>query len=352
MPDLMMYLQRFFVALIILGITSCSKGTGSSSQEPTNELVIAFGSCNREYKDQPMWPEILKQKPDLWIWLGDNIYGDTDNMDTLRYKYQKQLTNPGYKNLKKNVEIVGTWDDHDYGINDGGKGYKQKAGSQKLFLDFIGEPANSDRRNQEGIYTSHLKEAGDLRIKIVLLDTRYHRDTVLMENRACQPNEHGDILGQEQWQWLTEELKKNEADIHIIASSIQVIPSQHTREKWANFPKAKQRLFDLISESKAKGFFFLSGDRHMAELSKIDLPGLDYPLYDLTSSGLTHTKSSDASESNGYRVGPMITQLNFGLLRVRKDGKETTIEAFVRGLDDAVYLQKTFKFNNPKADNS
>ncbi|MDN5213785.1 alkaline phosphatase D family protein [Fulvivirgaceae bacterium BMA12] len=348
----MIYLMRFLAIIMVLGIIACADNNGSSSHQSANALTIAFGSCNRANKDQPMWSEILRQEPDLWIWLGDNIYGDTDNMDTLKHKYQKQLSNPGYQNFRNNVEVIGTWDDHDYGINDGGKGYRQKVESQQLFLDFIGESTPSQRRSQRGIYTSYLKEAGDLRIKILLLDTRYHRDTVLTENRACLPNESGDILGQEQWQWLSHELKKNEGDVHIIASSIQVIPEEHAYEKWANFPKAKQRLFDLVVESKASGVFFLSGDRHMAEFSKADLPRLTYPIYDLTSSGLTHVRSKDAKEFNEYRLGPMITELNFGLLQIRKDRETTSVKAFVRGLNNAVYLQKAFQFINRQTGDS
>lgn len=342
-----MYLLRFCMVFTILGTMNGPEKPVDPSMQAMNELVIAFGSCNHEYEEQPMWAAMLKQEPDLWIWLGDNIYGDTDNMDTLKYKYQQQRSNPGYKHFRNSVEIIGIWDDHDYGINDGGAGYRQKTESQQHFLDFIGEPDHTLRRKQAGIYTSYMKEVGDLQVKIILLDTRYHRDTLFKKKRAYLPNEEGDILGGQQWQWLEKQLKTSKADVNIIASSIQVIPEQHAYEKWANFPNARQRLFNLVAESKARGVLFLSGDRHIAEFSKIELSSPNYPLYDLTSSGLTHTWRRASRERNKYRTGPLLVELNYGLLHIRKVQGKTTVEASVRGLNDNLYFKELISFPTP-----
>lgn len=343
----MIYQLNFYVFLMVIGVISHSEKTVGLSDQQRDAMVIAFGSCSHEYDEQPMWDEVLKQKPDVWVWLGDNIYGDTPDMDTLKHKYQIQLNNPSYENFIKNTAVIGIWDDHDYGINDGGKGYVQKAQSQQLFLDFMGEPASSKRRQQEGIYTSYLKEKGNLTVKIILLDTRYHRDTLSKNKGGYLPSESGDILGKKQWRWLEKELKNSNADIHIIASSIQVVPEEHRYEKWANFPRARQRLFNLISKSNAKGVFFISGDRHIAEFSKIEFSGMDYPLYDLTSSGLTHTWRQPAKEKNQYRVGPLIAKLNYGVLHIRKEEGSTVVDASVRGLSDTPYFEKSLEFKHP-----
>ncbi len=117
--------------------------------------TIAFGSCNRENRDQPLWPVIVGNRPQLWIWLGDNIYGDTENMDTLQAKYYRQRSNPGYQLLAVSTPIIGIWDDHDYGVNDGGREYPQKKQSQQLMHDFLGEPKNRPRRRQAGANASY-----------------------------------------------------------------------------------------------------------------------------------------------------------------------------------------------------
>jgi hypothetical protein len=95
---------------------------------------IAFGSCNREWRPQPLWDPILATQPDLWIWLGDNIYADTQGMEAMRQKYAIQLANAGYQRLRAGVPIIGTWDDHDYGANNSGKEYPHKAESQQSYL--------------------------------------------------------------------------------------------------------------------------------------------------------------------------------------------------------------------------
>ena len=55
---------------------------------------------------------------------------------------------------------MAVWDDHDYGVNDGGGDFPAKEISRKAFLDFFNEPMASDRWIQEsGIYTA--KTFGD-----------------------------------------------------------------------------------------------------------------------------------------------------------------------------------------------
>ncbi|MDX5437985.1 MAG: alkaline phosphatase family protein, partial [Pontibacter sp.] len=116
---------------------------------------IAFGSCNNQDEPQPLWPAIIASQPDLWVWLGDNIYADTHNMDTLANKYSRQQKQPGYQQLRQIASITGTWDDHDFGYNDAGADFEKKAQSQQLFLDFMGVPAHAPVRQQEGIYRSY-----------------------------------------------------------------------------------------------------------------------------------------------------------------------------------------------------
>src|ERR1700752_2259308 len=79
---------------------------------------IAFGSCGSQDQPLPIFDVVVKHKPDLFIFLGDNVYGDTKVMDTLQAKYNRLAIKPAFKNLKKHVPIIATWDDHDYGWND------------------------------------------------------------------------------------------------------------------------------------------------------------------------------------------------------------------------------------------
>mgnify|MGYP003673221329 FL=1 len=82
---------------------------------------ILFGSCGHQDKDIPIFNAINKEQSDLFIFLGDNIYGDTNDMAVLKNKYQRLGAKPGFKTLKANTPLIAMWDDHDYGQNDAGK---------------------------------------------------------------------------------------------------------------------------------------------------------------------------------------------------------------------------------------
>lgn len=339
--------HRYFpfrlVTLALLILSACQKPVATTTAE-TPLTTMAFGSCNREDLPQPLWEPIVQNKPQVWVWLGDNMYGDSDTMAVLQRKYNMVLQEPGYQQLQKQAEVIGVWDDHDYGKNDAGKEYKMKAESAQLFWDFIGEPAGSPRRKQEGIYSAHTYGPMGKQVKVILLDSRYHRDSLARINRVYQVNHTGDILGEEQWRWLEQELRNSKADINIIGNGIQVLPEEQVYEKWANFPAARKRLLGLIAASGARGVILLSGDRHIAEISRTSLPGMSYPLYEITSSGLTHVYSGPAIEPNKYRVGNLIKQLNFGVLNFNWGEKSVEVEMLIKGEDDKMLLKETVRY--------
>ena len=296
-----------------------------------SDFTIAFGSCNKQFLENKLWDDILEQKPDVWIWGGDNVYSDTDNMVKLKSDYDKLLNNVGYKALMNSAKIMGTWDDHDYGLGDGGVHFKAKKESEQAFLDFFGVPKDDVRRKREGVYYSETVKSNKGSIKIIILDTRYFRtDLTDAENssKRYQPNVYGEgtILGTAQWHWLEEELKTSQADFNIIVSSIQVLSNQHGFETWGNFPHEVDKLKQLLIDSKAKGVIILSGDRHISEFSKENISGLNYPLIDFTSSGLTHVYSNFSGEYNPYRIGEVVKEISFGLLGFNFETKEVTMK--------------------------
>lgn len=284
--------------------------------------TITFGSCANQNKELTIFQTILSHDPDLFIFLGDNIYGDTYDMKLLESKYQTMLTNPNFRLLKDSVPMIGTWDDHDYGQDDIGRHYRPKKHSKKLFLKFFDEPVFSKRRFHSGIYTSYIYKSHGYRIQIILLDLRTFRDDLLPYDSTLvsvpgynysmdySPYNTGDstIMGKRQWKWMKNQLKKK-ADIRIIGSSTQFGTQYNGYETWANFPHEQQRMIELIDKTKAKGVLFISGDLHYAELSKIENPTI-YPLYDLTSSGLSENWKFSVPNSN--RIGGPIMENNFG----------------------------------------
>jgi len=291
-----------------------------------------------------LWDDVIGQHPDVWIWGGDIVYADTDDMNKMKADYDKVLQNKDYKKLKESAEILGTWDDHDYGVNDGGADFKAKKESQQVFLDFFGVPKDDQRRFQEGIYFSKTIATENGSIKVILLDTRYFRSDLTKakdgkKRYQSNSNDEGTLLGLKQWQWLEQELKTSKADFNVIVSSIQVLSDQHGFETWGNFPHEANRLKHLIVNSKAKNVILLSGDRHLSEFSKENIDGLNYPLIDFTSSGLTHVYSDFNGEYNPYRLGKVVPKLSFGLLEFNFKSREVTMKMI--GNRNKIYQQIT-----------
>lgn len=324
-------MRRYYVCLsmtLLLSLSLAASGFGQNVrriERDAGKLLsrIAIGSCATQDRPQPIWEKIIGVKPEVFLFIGDNIYGDTEDMSVMRAKYAKLAAMPGFQKFRKDVPILATWDDHDYGVNDGGANYPKRVESQKEFLDFWGEPVDSPRRKREGVYDARVFGPEGKRVQIILLDTRYHR-SALKRCENCPANQgryvpsddtSTTMLGEAQWKWLEEQLRVP-AQIRVIASSIQVVPEDHGWEKWMNLPHERQRLYNMIRDTRATGVLFVSGDRHLAELSMMD-GGVGYPLYDLTASGMNNASVSwRRYETNRHRVGTMNWGNNFGVIEV------------------------------------
>ena len=337
-------------SIFVLCVLSCQNTAEINSEEKQNEhsvqkadFTLVFASCNDQDREQPLWAPIIESNPDLFIWGGDNIYADTEDMSKMAADYQKVWAEPEYKSLAEKTIITGTWDDHDFGKNDAGVEWEWKKEAQGLFLDFLKVPENDIRRKREGVYTSetHSTEKGS--IKVILLDTRSFRDSL---KKSKDPNltydawdegEGGTILGEAQWQWLEEELQDDTANFTLIVTSIQFLNKSHGWEKWGNHPSEVIKMKQLLAQAKAKNIVMLSGDRHMAEISSAEIPGLSYPLIDFTSSGLTHTWIDGATEGNPLRISNVIKRLNFGILLFDFEKSQVTFE--IRGENNFLFEQ-------------
>lgn len=320
----------FFISTLILLLLlcqySCKQKNNLPEKQSTAPFIISFGSCNKEDEPQDYWTDIAALNPDIWIWMGDNIYGDSNDPNIIAEAYQVQKSNSNYQKFIAYHQILGTWDDHDYGMNDGNKSYVHKEESKKLLIDFLDYPELSATVDHEGVY--HSKDLADGKIKVLLLDTRSFQD-VLERNpdRTSRylPSQYGDILGAEQWAWLESELENSKAALNIIVSSIQFLAEEQGYEKWSNFPSSKNRLIELLEKNTEKKCLILSGDRHIAEVSRQNFSKLTYPLYDITSSGLTHSYET-AVESNSHRIDSLVRIKNFGSLKVHlSEGIDSSI---------------------------
>ena len=297
------------------------EGDATTSGAPT--LSIAFGSCAHQDHPQPMLDVAIDQRPDAFVFLGDNVYADTGDPEELRAIYGRLEARPEFQRLKAAMPLHATWDDHDYGLNDGGREYEHKAVTAEVFFDFWGVPKGSDRRASPGVYGVAWLTSGERRVQLLLLDTRTFRgpltpagdDPRYKHRYRPDPRDDADILGAEQWAWLEARLQEP-ADLRVIATSIQFSADYTGFEAWANLPAEQTRMVHLLRKTGAHPVVFISGDVHHGELSKFSVEGEPH-LYDLTSSGIN--KVGSILETNGARIGPAFLEENIGLLTVDWD---------------------------------
>jgi alkaline phosphatase D len=327
---------------------------------------IAFGSCAKQDQPQPIWDAIVEEKPQLFLFLGDNIYGDSEDMDVLRAKYAQLGRQPGYQKLKATCPILATWDDHDIGADDAGAEYPKRRESQQVFLDFFEAAKDDVRRTREGIYSSRVFGPPGKRVQIILLDCRYFRGPL---KKGFQPGEPGEgrrgkyvpntdpaatVLGEPQWRWLAEQLKVP-AEVRIIGTSYQLIANEHGSEAWGNFPLERKRFLQLLRDSQAKGIVLLSGDRHLAEMARLaadHVDGIGYPLYEVTSSSLnapsgnfSKSKVRFGNEINSYRVGLTYFDVNFGNVLIDWSAADPILRLQVCDELGGVVLQQRMKLS-------
>lgn len=342
------------------------QATPDPHPQSTRSLTrIAFGSCAKSDKPQPIWDAVLASEPDLFIFLGDNVYLDTRDPEVMRRKYAELAAQPGFQKLIATVPILAVWDDHDFGENDAGADYPMKEESRRLFLDFFNVPADSPRRTRDGIYTSHVFGPEGRRVQIILPDLRWNRTPLVslelggqdydawVEKQAeaskptpgpyaRNPEMAATQLGERQWRWLEEQLSVP-ADIRVFGSSLQVLADFAGWEGWINFAHDHQRLFAAIRNKKSNGLFCLSGDTHYGEISRLDV-NTPYPIWDITSSGLTEVWP--VTPPNALRVGEVFRDQNFGLLTVGWGGESPVVLAQVRDVNGTVRLEQAIRIGD------
>lgn len=298
---------------------------------------IAFGSCLHQDKPMPIIASIIKQQPQLMLFLGDNVYGDerSGKLTAMPAAYKKQQDN--LADLFAVIPTEFIWDDHDYGLNDAGKHYPYKEQAKKLFLDSWQIDAKDQRVTRQGLYFTKQIKVNNKTVQIIFLDTRTFRSRLRLTEERNAPGKERYIpafdssktmLGNAQWEWLNEQLSVA-ADIRIMASSTQVLAIGHGYEKWGNFPLERNRLINLFDMKGIEQVIILSGDRHRAAIYQFETPAGNSVL-ELTSSSLNFPVAGN--ETGVYRLGDMYEQENFGLLRIKEQDEVLKIRGEIRNI--------------------
>ena len=296
---------------------------------------VAFGSCLRNPSGAEILKEVADYKPDLFVWLGDNIYVDTmDQVERFGKLYGLLGANPRFQELQKTCPQLAIWDDHDYGANNHDKSYPLKKESKAAFGKFWQVPETSAFWEREGIYRAVEFGKAGKRVQVILLDGRWFLD-------KKNPNAKDSYLGREQWTWL-EKVLERPAEVRVICSGVQVIKLNAMGwnwEMWGHHPSERKRLFDLIERTKANGVVFVSGDMHFGELYRST--DTSYPLYDLTASGMDqkYPKSGKVEPGQAQVGTSLIKSLNFGGLVI--DWKESILHLEILNGEGELHLRQS-----------
>ena len=192
-----MHRRRFLLSFVsgLIPVRLSLADNGVKWKKPPRGTVsrIAIGSCALQWEPQPIWNDVLDSDPDLFLFLGDNVYGDwhgeapfVPTRDSLIDDYGKLAAKPEFQEAAKRIHFLSTWDNHDYGSHNGGAEFEHKAVAKEVFLDFFGEPAASHRRLRDGIYTARTFGPEGRRVQVILLDNRWNRGPLLPDTRSTE----------------------------------------------------------------------------------------------------------------------------------------------------------------------
>ncbi|HZI63657.1 MAG TPA: alkaline phosphatase D family protein [Thermoanaerobaculia bacterium] len=290
---------------------------------------VAVGSCayiNDPSYDRPGKPygsdyqifaAILAARPDLMVWLGDNVYyreADWSTEAGMRRRNAHTRELPELQPLWASLPHYAAWDDHDYGPNNSDASFRGGEAALRVFRDYWANPSYG-RADLPGAFTRF--EWAD--VEFFLLDGRTYR--TLPARGDASP---AAMLGPAQLEWLQTALGSSVATFKVVVSPSQALNPMSHADSWTQFPAELEALIDFLRLRRIEGVLFVSGDRHHTELIRRDEPGF-YPLYDFTSSSLTAGMGVEEREAdNPARVpGTWVNDShNFGLLEVSGPAKQ------------------------------
>jgi alkaline phosphatase D len=282
------------------------------------DFTVAFGSCCRiQYDDRQRIFDVVRQlDPDLFLWLGDNVYADSDQPEVHADLYRRGRVVPSLAPLLRSVPQLAIWDDHDFGYNDSDARSPVRDAILRVFKRYWANPSYGEPDNP-GVYFKHSHGAVDF----FLLDGRYYRDP------SDGPEVPGrTMLGPRQKQWLKEQLAASRATFKVLVSGTGWSAAERHADgdSWAVYSAERDEILDFIRDRGIGGVFGISGDSHMGELNCIprsEAGGYDF--YDFCSSPLVQVPAVRfINQMPEVRVRPVWNRTtNVGLLTFRTSGR-------------------------------
>lgn len=282
--------------------------------------AVAFGSSANQELPQPIWKSIAENNPDLFLFAGDNISLTKPNQKSVIAQYRKLDAIPEYRAFREKVPFLATWDNEDFG-------------DQKDFMKYWSYVGNSIAFGQKGIYHAKIIGPKKKQVQIIMLDTRTFRTKPDDANAA--------MLGDAQWTWLEDQLKRP-AQVRMIVSSVPLIATEHGTEHgnsyWGAYPKERQRFFDLLKKTGVRNVVVFSGDRHQSSIAKTGVKDWGM-LFDITASPIN--EPSAAVEEDAAFEGKAYAGESFGFAQIDWHDKKMSLQ--IRDARNQVLNAVSFK---------
>ena len=281
--------------------------------------------------DYQIYSNIAETKADFMVWLGDNTYlreSDYNSVTGIFKRYTHTRSTPEMQKMFAVMHHYAIWDDHDYGPNDSDRSFAHKNESFNAFQLFWPNPTFGIGDLKGAISFFSWNDCD-----FFLLDNRFYRTPDKSdENSKTQ-------LGAEQKQWLKDALTYSDAAFKFIAIGGEFLNTSGIFETYSNFGFAEERaeIIEFIQKNNIKNVIFLTGDRHLSEVSVLERG--DCPrIFDITSSPFSSGPAeSPPNEVNPLRIpGSLFTQHNFTKIDITGTSKNRKLVVTFRDSDGKI----------------
>lgn len=311
--------QRFFQTL-------------DTSPHPVRVLTA---SCLYDHflaESRPMWKAAINAKPDMIMLIGDNVYAEISNgrfpspLDekALWIRYSETFFALDFYKAKTLIPTIVTWDDHDYGMKDGDKNNPHQAESKKVMEAFFAQDPNAAYPQfAQGPGVSSKFDAFGYRF--LLLDDRSFRTPKQANPLVVDPSVPAQThFGAEQEAWIFSNVKESKFPIWLISGD-QWFGGYHRFESYEGTHPLSFKSFLKNLYGSREPIFFLSGDRHLSEVSRIETNLLGFETYEFTSSSMhskAHPSNWDTVPNHRHLMGVEMKHnfVVFDLTPMKKNG--------------------------------
>ncbi len=318
------------------------------------EVHFAYASCMADdfrFNEviNPMWEKMRSLNPDLIVLNGDIVY--VDSFEFVERQKATQLDIwlrfidalnrlPVYK-WKELKPILATWDDHDFGTNDGDRNFSGKEKAKEIFLGFFGG------KNIEGVYKlenesvySSFEGFGQ---KFFFMDNRFFRQP----NKEQTTAEKYAHWGEKQHLWLLEKLNATLKPSWIFNGNqiFSGIDLSFKESMQSNNPEHFKTLMEDLKNIKAP-VLFASGDIHFSEIMSIPSDKIGYTTYEVTSSPM-HSYTGTGWD-NPLRInGAYNKEFNFLMIKSTSSENKLNLKVESWGLQSTPYFSKQLEIVKP-----